>query len=485
MSRTKIIYEDTAPGYKNYSGVATERMTESSEGAAIRGVTVPPLLTLEPNRWGLDGTFESYDVSKIGAWGTIQSDTQGALAQTVSYTASWSFQLSSLGVSIIFDDATGELCDEVQIEWYLGATRKDTQTFEPDAPLYFCEHEVENFDRVTVTFVNTAAPRRRAKVNQIIIGAIRVFEMDEVRSAKVTADTNLIALELPINTMSWQLESKKPVDYMFQTKQPVSVMTRNGLLGIFYITRSERRTARLYDIDCHDAFGVLDEYPFAGGVYTAKSASVLAAEIVGGLFPLEVTATDTNVTGAILPCTRREALQQVLFAWGVVATTIAQDGIKIYELDDTLTDVGEGRTYTGPTVTTDALVTEVQVTAHSYTPDANGSVEIGGVKYADTTTVYTVTNPSVTSADKPNVKQVTNGTLVSPAIGQAVAQRVYDYYQRRKTANGRIVWDKELPGDMISIPNAWGTAQAGNITRMDFEISNTIAADTELKGAEV
>ena len=47
-----------------------------------------------------------------------------------------------------------------------------------------------------------------------------------------------------------------------------------------------------------------------------------------------------------------------------------------------------------------SIVTAVKVTAHAYTQDANGSVDIGGTRYKDTTTVYTVTNPDVTATDR-------------------------------------------------------------------------------------
>ena len=131
---------------------------------------------------------------------------------------------------------------------------------------------------------------------------------------------------------------------------------------------------------------------------------------------------------------------------------------------------------------TSAVVTEVRVIAHTYTQDSNGGVEIGGVKYSDTETVYTVTNPDVTATDKQNVIEVTGATLVSPGIGQATAQRVYDYYQKRNTNKAKVVWAGELLGDYVSLPNAWGSANSGHIEKMEIKLSNTVAADCETVG---
>ena len=129
-----------------------------------------------------------------------------------------------------------------------------------------------------------------------------------------------------------------------------------------------------------------------------------------------------------------------------------------------------------------SIVTAVKVTAHAYTQDANGSVDIGGTRYKDTTTVYTVTNPDVTATDKPNVVEVTGATLVSATIGQSTAQRVYDYYQRRSTNRAKIVWDGEMLGDSVTVPNAWGGTTTGNLTKMEIKLSNTVAANCEVLG---
>ena len=138
------------------------------------------------------------------------------------------------------------------------------------------------------------------------------------------------ALSVPVSTLRWTLESRDNVEYMFQLKQPVEVRNDNKLIGVYYIDGYSRTAESVYNLDCYDAFGVLDESDFPGGVYTDQSAMRLLDEIVGGHFTVTSEVADTNLTGAILPCTRREAAQQVLFAWGVCASTDGRDGIRVF-----------------------------------------------------------------------------------------------------------------------------------------------------------
>ena len=120
--------------------------------------------------------------------------------------------------------------------------------------------------------------------------------------------------------MKWTLDSKDDVDFMFQLKQPVEVRNNDNLIGVYYIDGYSRSAATVYDIECYDALGVLDETPFSGGVYTNKSAKELLSEIVDGDFEIEYDSAITDITlaGALTATSKREAIQQVLFAWGVV-----------------------------------------------------------------------------------------------------------------------------------------------------------------------
>ncbi|BAK99019.1 hypothetical protein OBV_18210 [Oscillibacter valericigenes Sjm18-20] len=484
MSKTTILYKDIAPGAEDDASVSTNGAMPFCDISKLPpGIDPVSITSGELNYWGLDGSFAPLDSQDIAFWSTAMSGSGGAFTSPPVITVTFDQQYSSLGVTLAADTATGGYCNSVNIKWYQGTTLKADVDFTPDSAVYYCRQKVTSYDKIVITLNSTNLPYRHAKLEHIIFGVYRTFGMTELRKASLINQMSGISEELPISTMSWTLDSREDVDYMFQLKQPVEVRNNGSLIGVYYIDSFSRSAKSIYDIDCYDAFGVLDEIPFSGGVYSAKSAKTLLVELVGNYFTVDFDGVDdTALTGVIEACTLREAIQQVLFAWGVCASTDGRESIRVFALPSAAAEISKDRTYTGVSVETSAIVTEVRVTAHTYTQDTNGSVEIGGVKYSDTETVYTISNPDVTASDKQNVVEVAGATLVSTAIGQATAQRVYDYYLRRNTCKAKIVWAGELLGDRLTIHNSWDGTEDGNLLKMDIALSNTVAGNFETLG---
>ena len=483
MSKSYILYKDVAPGAEDNAVVSVSGQYSDSAPALLPfGRDIPAIAALERNRWLLDGTFQIMPQT-IAFWSEELSGDDMTFSAEPVITISFSEQYSSVGITLVFDAETGEHCTDVNIKWYQGGTLKSDKDFSPDSSTYFCENKVTSYDKVVVTLRKTNLPHRRARVNQIIFGIHRQFYMNELRSVKIINETDLASLSIPVSTLGWNLDSKSDVEFMFQLKQPVESWNDSKLIGVYYIDSFTRTAASLYTIDCNDALGVLGDATFSGGVYSGKSAKALLQEIVGTKFVLDMDEVeDTQLTGIIQQCTERDAMQQVLFAWGVCASTDGRDSIRLFVPGSVPEEIGENRTYTGASVDTASIVTEVQVTAHTYKADANGSIEVNGTKYSDTATLYTVQNPNVAANDKKNVVSVTGATLVSPSIGQTVAQRVYDYYTRRNTVKSKFVWKGERLGDCVTQPTPWGTTVTGNISKMTITLSNTVAADSESIG---
>ena len=485
MSKTTLLYKDIAVGAENDAAVTSGSAIAFSNLAALpHGAGLPePLVTLEPDRWALDGRFVLRTGQRPAFWSSALSDSWGRFSTPPVITISFDRQYSSLGLSLTFEPETDERCLQVNIKWYQGAALKADADFFPDSAVYYCEQRVESYDKIVITLQRTGLPQRRARLDRVMFGIERTFDMSELRSAAIVAQVDLISAQLATSTLKWTLDSRQNVDFMFQLKQPIEVRCDDSLLGVFYIDGFSRTAQSVYTLDCYDAVGVLGESPFAGGAYSGKSAKALASEIVGDDFAVDFGGVqDMQLTGVLLPASRREALQQVLFAWGVCAATDGAQGLRIFTPGTAATNIGPERTYTGASVDTAAVVTEVRVTAHTYTQDASGGVDIGGVKYRDTAQVFTVKNPDVTASDKQNVVEITGATLVSPAIGQAVAQRVYEHYQRRGTVKAKIVWQGERLGQRVTLPSAWSGGHTGNLTRLDFRLSNTVAAAAEAVG---
>lgn len=483
MSTSYIFYKDVAPGADEAAQVtATQAHPYSTvTDLALEKEDPPAIATLEPGRWLLDGAF-TLPPATVPYWSENLSGEDCALSPAPVVTMDFGAQYSSVGLTLLFDRATGEYCRKVNIKWYQGGSLKEDRDFYPDSAFFVCQDTVTSWDRITITLLETSLPCRRARLCQVILGVHRRFGMDELRSVKLVNESSLSSMALPYSTLDWTLDSRADIQFMFQFKQPVEVWNGGRMLGVYYIDGFSRPSQHLRDISCYDAIGVLEEIPFDGGVYTDKSAKALLEEVLGGDFDLDIEVEDAPLTGAILPGSKRAAMQQVLFAWGACVSTDGRYTLRVFHPPQEGVAIGPGRTYVGASVETASIVTAVRVTAHTYTRDDNGSVEIGGLKYTDTASIYSVVNPDVTHNDKDNVVSVTNATLVSPATAQATAQRLYDFYTRRDTAKGKVVWQGEQLGDRVSLPTPWGTEVAGNITKMNVTLSNTVAADMEVIG---
>lgn len=486
MSKTKVIYKDVAPGAESAAAPASVDATDFSTPSLLAiGGPSEKILTLEPGLWILGENFSPLTDQTIAFWSEELSDTECVFENPPVITIDFSQQFSSVGLTIAFDEATGNYCRKINIKWYQQATLKADADFYPDTTQYFCQQSVESYDRIVITLLETSLPRRRARVTRLMFGVIRTFGMTDLRSgsARITNQSKMLVTELPISTATWTLDIREDVDFMFQLKQPVEFRNNDNIIGVYYINKHRRTAEGLYNITCQDAVGVLADNHFPGGVYTDYSAQQLVLDVVSSDFDVVFDdVTDTALTGAILPGTKREALQQILFAWGVSAATDGGDVIRIFNPGTEAAEIGTDRTYTGNSTEVYSIVTAVQMTAHTYTQDDSGSVEIGGVKYKDTTEVYTVVNPNVTANDKQNVVTIDNATLISPAIAQAAAQRVYDYYALRANNKAKIVWKGERLGDLLTTPNAWGGTATGHVEKMEIILSNTIAANCETVG---
>lgn len=484
MSKSTIIYRDVAPGATRNARFSGTEYDDFSQLDELRNEHEPKnIVSLERNMWVLGRGFKILDKSEhlIPFWSAPLSDENCNLNPYPTITIDFTAQYSTTGLTVQFDEPPGAYCADLHIKWYRNGSIVAEGDFYPDTNTAVCAMQAKLFNRIEITFRRTALPYRRVRIKQIIFGIIRKFGMDEIRSARITNQMNHISAELPISTLDWTLDSKKDVDFMFQFKQPVEVANDDFTIGVYYINEARRTSKSVHNIRAQDAFGVLDDDTFIGGIYVNYSAKKLFSEIVGDDFEIDFgTVKDVNLTGLLEPMTKRAALQQVLFGWGVCAATDGGEIIRVFGLDDNAEYIGLDRAYTGVSVETTASITALSMTAHDYQEDENGSIEINGKKYRDVQTVYTINNQDVSENTKANVLKVETASFINTGNVEAAAQRVYDYYMKRSTANVKIVWHGELLGGCVTVPDAWGGTHTGNVEQMDIILSNTVSANTKV-----
>lgn len=481
MSVTTITYRDVAPGADGTAEFSGTQYEDFSELTELRNEHPQQnIATLERNLWVLDGSFDGFgeEGQVFPFWSDVISDENGVLDPQPTITVNFPTQYSTVATTLQFDEVPGARASELNIKWYRGSAVVADADFCPTTALYSCVQRAELFDKIVITFRKTPLPCRRVKLRQIIFGVIRKFGMDEIRNARATNQTSLVSVELPVSTLDWTLDSKNDIDFMFQFKQPVEVKNDDFIIGVYYISETSRASKSVYNLHCQDALGVLDNDIIPGGFYSNYSAKKLLTEIIGEDFEIEFgDAVDKNLTGLLEPMTKRLAVQNVLFGWGVCMATDGGETLRVFDIGDIPEHIGLDRCYTGVSVETSSVITALTLTAHDYKEDPNGSIEVGGKKYSETATTYTINNADITENTKSNVLKADGAAFVNSANVKEAAQRLYNYYMQRNKANVKIVWRGELSGDCVEVPDAWGGTHAGNIEQMDITISNKVAAE--------
>lgn len=487
----RIVYEDIAAGAAEDAEVATADAAGFSDPARLPfGGSDAAIATLEPYSWLLDGSREILDGQPVAFWSTAMSRVDGRFDTPPEITITFDKRYTSPGILLKFSTGTGDYCTHVALEWYRGVNPLKKKEFYPDGVEYFCQQTVEAYDKLILRFYTTNRPFRYVKLEKIVFGVARTFLRPELRNVRVTQEVSIISAQVAINTLDFTLDSKLDIEYMFQMKQPMSAYDGGHMIGVFFIDDSRKRARGLYDISCKDAIGVLDDDPFPAGIYQDYPARQLLLDILGGQFVLDIDATlaEAPITGYIPDCSRREALQQVVFALGAMVDTSGTDKIRVYrDKEDIPQKIPNHRVYTGGTVDTTAIVTAVQVMAHSYSTTGEGTdtVDVNGITYYHTTEITTINNPNVTASDKANVVEVKNATLVNPDNVVAIAQHLYSYYTKRQKQKVRIVMNGEHPGDHVAAPTPWGSMVDGFITSMHIVLSGIAAAECEVVGVDV
>ena len=483
----KVIYQDLAPGAADDASVsATKKDAVSDVSLLPYGANNPDIYaTLEDNFWTLDGTVKILDDEAIAYRSSTLTDADCtfSLSNQPTITITFTSRITSLGITLGFRGDS--ICTGLTIQWYDGATLLDTKSFAPDTTEYFCENSVSNYDKVVITFLKTSLPRRRVRVDKILFGIIRTFEQSELRSgsAKVVQQIDNTSRELPANTLDFKLSSRESVEYIFQTKQQIAAYDSETLVGVFYIDDSSRQAENIYDIQCVDAIGVLENDPYPDAYYSNVNALTLARAICGDFdVDMQVSLQSKTLSGILYGQNRRTALQQLCFALGAVADTSGTDKIKIFALgSDTPVELDEHRLRPGGSVSKQPIVTAVTVTAHSYSTSGSGQgIKINGVTYYDTTTTYTITNTDAPASEKPNVVEVSDCTLVSPSNLQEVTQKLFDEVTRRNTHKVKFRLNGEMPGEHVQTITPWNSNFVGHYVTGSITLSSFALTDAEV-----
>lgn len=483
----KLIYTDVGLGADEDAEVTTSSAENFSDTSKIPfGVETPPIITGEPNGWGLIHDYIVRDNQPFAFWSTDRSGEDCVFSSPPTITLEFTSQYTSTGLTVRFAPNSMDYCRKLSVSWYQGETIKDALTLYPTLPNFVINNSVEAFDKIVFTFLETSLPGKRCKVDGITVGVIREFDSSELTSVQIIKEVDLISNTIPMNVLDAAIHSKEDVDYIFQRKQPVNAYDGDTLLGRFYIEKGSRTGAKNYKISTQDKIGIFDLAYQNGGIWFSDTplTDILTA-IFGDTSDFEIDSTYSNsmLRGYIAPGTKREALRQIAFALGAVVDTM--DKVKIFpQFIGTGENILPQKTFIGGSEEISDTVTEVTVSAYVITDERPGEkdeyIEYNGVQYKYYTDTKHAYNSNAVSGDAENIVNFTGMYLCNPSNSQMLADQIMAYYQRRRKYNFSHVLDGQEPAKRYNVTFPWGDSKTGNISKMTLKISGIAVSSSEM-----
>jgi hypothetical protein len=298
----------------------------------------------------------------------------------------------------------------------------------------------------------------------------------------------------------------------------------SGLVGKFKFEKAIRTAKTQYGFSCISSMGILDNLIHYGGIYTEEPAGDIIADIMGDIpYTIYDEVSTVTLNGWLPVATRRENLQQVLFATGAGIFKDSEGNLIIkYVTTPAAIEISNDRIYMSGTVDYQTPCTRVDVTEHAYhalsgdtvvtlfdTSDAvtsetvlfdnpchdlavtGLSIESSGVNYAIVSGTGTLTGKEYTHTTRvlssstgvggaENVVSVTDATLVSTFNSYNVALRVAQYFSAVSIDTIGVVFGTERPTDVVEFNDPFFDDQTGYIKSMNINISGTLKADTDV-----
>lgn len=480
--------------------------------------------TLEDNGFFLDGSCNLMDSGtasdKICYWSDAMSDGNGAFDGNIKIERSFTDNHSSAGLTLYFDD-NYPLPKKIYIT--LGKSKNEIieeKECEVDRYEYFCSCSVENYKYISLTFIEML-PYQYARLKAIEYGVILEYASNskkKLSKASLLEELDITSSEVSVNTSSitvidqdetFSISNPKGYYSLLQEQQKIEIYEIiDGTpyqMATHYIKSWETSSGAISTFKNQDILGVMDNTNFKGNLYFDKKASEIIVEIMQSFgwtdYYIDDEIGDIILSGAIAPCTHREALQQVVFACCGLIDTSRVSGINIYKGSHTVqTTILSNRKFLSPahSIKQNDLVTDIEVTAYNYSKstdlkqaykstlsagiyeitlkkpysgytannceilssgyyylkikvDKEAEVVVKGYEWENNETVYTKSMEDLPSGANRNTKQVKNATLISRLNALDVAENLYNYYQYRLSHELKIVCEDEKVGNYAGV----------------------------------
>lgn len=517
----KIVYDDIALGAAEDNTAATEDKDYYVDLQDLKkDIEFPDYALCLPRYAKMDGDYINApdELEDLGYVSDSISDSIGEFETPPSITFTFTQNYSSVGITLTFNDYSGDYCSKVNIKWYRDDELLADREYTPDSYNYFCYGIVDYYNKVVVTFLETSKPYRNVFLTGIIWGLIRVFKDDEIEDISCLMELNPISEEVSINTMGYTIRSKSEYIFEFQKRQKQMLYFDEAILGIFYLKDGKQLGAKRYSVETQDAVGLLDSSQFMGGVYNGILVSELLDKIMEGegiAYFIDDACASIKVSGYLPICSKRNALQQLAFAIGGLVDTSYDRQLYIYpQMTEVVGEFTERDIFQGLTVEHSDIITGIRLYVHSYSAGTdsaelykgvlNGTTKIefsepyhsltvtggtlgeygdnyayivgngqevvlSGLKYNHSTSCLLRENPQITQ--NKNIAEIKEATLVTSDNAQTVLDQAYRYYSDNERVSFRAAINDQELGDRVNVATGFKGTMTGTIRKLDFKFS--------------
>lgn len=162
-----------------------------------------PFATLEHNIWILNGTMSIYPEDLVGIQtGYVSeemSDDAGVLTGQPTIAFDFSTPQDSYGLTFRFDDQIPYIWpSKIKVTFFNSSGNQlFTDEYNITSSYVWVESLVQNYSRITVTFLSTAVPHRRVRLIELIFGIVTRYDQGSIVRASDQQSINLLSERLP------------------------------------------------------------------------------------------------------------------------------------------------------------------------------------------------------------------------------------------------------------------------------------------------
>lgn len=364
-----------------------------------------------------------------------------------------------------------------------------------------------------------------------------VIAMSDIMSISTDEEVSVLGDELTVATMEvvvrYTSNAEDITNLPYGTKVTLEIdYAETGTVwywgGTYYIETVERVSKYNYQINCISKIGLWEHQYTNGGLFSGNTLS----NIVSNIFNDSEVSVHSDVSGLkiygwIPHCTKREAMQQILFATGTYIDA-TNTGYSIRNFYDTGSAIAAQDVYMNGSVEYPSPPSKVTVTEHGYyylegsqeeelfnnvdgypangllvefpnapiyTPSITateglsiynvtvntcivyGNGKITGIPYIHKEYDVVINNPSSSAISREI--SVKNVAIVSILNSEAVAQRVYDFNSQAIKSNIDFKYDKQYTGRYYDYYDAFSDLNNGCLAKVRKTFSTFIRASSE------